>query len=665
MHALRPFAAVAAAGLLAYAPLLAQTRAATDPAARAAIAVGGREQTATEQALHVLSRLSFGPRPGDAEKVRAIGVDRWIAAQLAPERLADAATDALVARYETLHEEPGALARDFAALRRARNAAQREATREGDTSSRREMRRETLRENPELRQVQQRIQRSNAQLQSAKLARAVSSERQLQELMVDFWENHFSVFAGKGATRYYLAEYDRDVIRPRAFGKFRDLLGAVAKSPAMLFYLDNWQSRADSTQPTLAGGGVGPAGRGAGGNALRQALEKAMRADGTIDESLLPATLRRRWERMPADQKQRLQNGLRQVAQRRPRGLNENYARELLELHTVGVDGGYTQKDVIEVARALTGWTMAPNEGSGFVFRPEMHDAGEKIVLGQRLKAGRGIEDGEQVLDIVARHPATSRFIARKLVIRFVSDTPPAALVERAAKVFRETDGDIRETLRTIVTSPEFFSRAAYRSKVKTPFEVVASALRAVGATPDTTPRSAQQVARLGQPIFGRQTPDGWPDRADAWMNTGAILNRINFGLTVASGQLPGASLARWPSHAKLKDAPRAQQVDGVISSMLGGDVSPLTREVLMNGENPLLSRLASDSNAVAGAAAQMRDPDPPDEAEMMDAQRRPERPAGGGRQQRIVGALGRPARLDGIAQIVGLALGSPEFQRR
>jgi uncharacterized protein (DUF1800 family) len=213
-----------------------------------------------------------------------------------------------------------------------------------------------------------------------------------------------------------------------------------------------------------------------------------------------------------------------------------------MELHTLGVDGGYTQQDVIEVARALTGWSIDPQEGR-FVFRPVMHDADEKTVLGSRLSAGRGIEDGEDVLDILAKHPSTARHITRKLIVRFVSDTPPPQLVDRCAGVFSKTDGDIRRTLACVVTSPEFFSKSAYRSKVKTPFELVASALRATNAAPDATLRSSQIVTRLGQPTFGRQTPDGWPDRAEEWMNTGAMINRVNFGLALASGQVPGVNV--------------------------------------------------------------------------------------------------------------------------
>ncbi|HEY7861470.1 MAG TPA: DUF1800 domain-containing protein, partial [Gemmatimonadaceae bacterium] len=399
------------------------------------------------------------------------------------------------------------------------------------------------------------------ELQTAKVARAVISDRQLEEVMVDFWENHFTVFAGKGPERYFLGEYERESIRPHALGKFRDLLGAVAKSPAMLYYLDNWESTVDSARPAL----VSRAPRG------------------------------------------------------KSRGLNENYGRELLELHTLGVDGGYTQADVVNVARAFTGWTVEkPRQNGTFVFRPAMHDAGEKIVLGHTLPAGRGIEDGEAVLDIVSRSPATAHFIAAKLVRRFVSDSAPPALVDRVAGTFARSGGDIRECLRTIFASQEFFSRAAYKAKVKSPFELVVSALRAVSAQPDSTPRTAQMVARLGEPLYGHLAPNGYPERGDAWINTGAILQRINFGLAVAAGRVPGASLANWPDGRELAAQPREAQVDGVIRTILAGEASPDTRKVLELGVNPM----AGDSAAAY-------------------------------------------AKSDGFANIVGLALGAPEFQRR
>jgi uncharacterized protein (DUF1800 family) len=562
------------------------------------VAAEGRELTADQQVAQALNRLTFGPRPGDAAHVRSVGVDRWIALQLEPERMRDEPGRRVVERFETLE----ASSRDLVALfARVRQARRQQAMRD-DTTSRADARRRAMEADPHLRDAARRLQRAVADLQAAKVARAVVSERQLQELMVDFWENHFSVFAGKGQTRLFLNHYDRDVIRPYALENFRELLGAVARSPAMLFYLDNWQSAADSAHSAL-GGRAGGTGRG-----------------------LRP--------------------------QRRPRGLNENYARELLELHTLGVDGGYTQQDVIEVARALTGWSIDQRQGE-FAFRAAIHDADEKLVLGVRLRAGRGIEDGEEVLDILARHPATARHIARKLALRFVSDSPPPELVARAAETFRRTNGDIRAVLRTIVTSPEFFSRAAYRTKVKSPFELVTSALRAVSAGIDTTPRTAQIVARLGQPIFGRQTPDGWPELGSEWMNAGAILNRINFGLAVAAGRVPGATLDRWTHTTSLASAGREAQVEGVVRSLLGGEASPETWMILKSGDNPLAGPPAADTIDTM---------DPGDMSVLAD--REAKRPRGRG-MRAGAGALGRPVALEGLAQVVGLALGAPEFQRR
>src|SRR5438067_2562725 len=531
------------------------------PVVQAVVSAEPRELLPDDKIQQVLDRLGFGARPGDVEKVRAMGVDRWIALQLTPDRIDDAPANDLASHYVTLNAKTSELVETFRQVQQARRREQMQLRADGDTvAGKRDARREALANDPQLRDLARRSQRILGDVQSAKLALAVVSERQLDEVMVDFWENHFSVFSGKGQTRLFLASYDRDVIRPHALGRFRDLLEAVAKSPAMLFYLDNWQSAADSLHPTLA--------------AARQGRGLLGRRPG-IGRFPRPAA------------------AIAAPPQRRARGLNENYARELMELHTLGVDGGYTQKDVIEVARALTGWSMNQRDGE-FVFRPEMHDAGEKIALGHTLAAGRGIEDGEDVLDIVARHPSTARFITTKLVRHFVSDSASPALVRECASIFMKTDGDIRETVRCIGTSPEFFSRAAYRAKVKTPFEVVASALRAMNAQPDTTPRTAQLVARLGQPIFGRQTPDGWPDRGDAWMNTGAILNRINFGLAVAAGRVSGASLATWPYTATLRAESRPAQVDGVIKAILGGQSSTETRAILLSGDNPLIEKLAS-----------------------------------------------------------------------
>jgi uncharacterized protein (DUF1800 family) len=530
-----------------------------------------------ERAVHVLTRLAFGPRPGEVDRVAAMGVDRWIDAQLDPAHIADPVADRLLATLETQRKSNVELLADHPEPQEVQQRINQSRSNGSAVV-------ETAADSALLKRTQRDAAQLTSEITSATLVRAVASERQLDEVMTQFWENHFSVYLPKSPNRYAMATYDRDVIRPHALGKFRDLLEAVAKSPQMLFYLDNSQSAVDSLHPNID----------------EYAIESRRRVSANPDAQSL-ATLPHR---------------------RGGRGVNENYARELLELHTVGVDGGYTQKDVQEVARALTGWTIqAPQLGGGFLFRPELHDAGDKLVLGHALRGGRGIEDGEDVLDILATHPSTARFIVTKLARHFVADDPPAELVNRCAATFSKTGGDIRETMRCIVHSPEFFSRAAYRAKVKSPFELVASALRALGAPADTTARYPALVAQLGEPIYGHLTPEGWPDRGDAWMNSGAILNRINLGLRLAAGQVAGVKLANWPPAARLGALPMNAQVDSVVSELLGGDVSADTRRILTARDNPVLTN-----------ASKTAKPQP------------------------------QPA---GLAAIVGLALGSPEFQRR
>ena len=626
---------------------VAQQRSAT----KSATAPSGieREQTADQQVIQVLNRLAFGPRPGDVAKVRAMGVDAWINEQLYPDRINDGPMDQVLARYSFLQQDQNALAAQYAQAQREQRMIKRDTTGAAQAAAPAGL---------------QAFRKSRAQvvgqLESARVARAVASDRQLQEVMTDFWENHFNVFVGKNPVEaYYLTDYDR-TIREHALGKFRDLLGAVAHSPAMLVYLDNAQSHANPGQPTLAAarGGMTIARGAAGVNGLPD-IEMIIRR-----RNLDPAQAQQLRQRLAAQKKA---------------GLNENYGRELMELHTLGVDGGYTQQDVIEAARALTGWSVRlPAQGGGFIFRPEWHDAAEKTFLGHKLAAGRGEQDGEDVLDILARSPATAHFLSLQLARRFVSDSPSTALVNAGAQTYMKTGGDIREVVRTIVTSPEFFSSRVYHSKVKSPFEVVVSAARALGAQPDTTPRTALAIAYLGEPIFGHRDPNGWPETGDAWMNTGAILNRINFGQAVAANRLPGATISMWPGSDALSSAPREAQVDAVVYSILEGAASPDTRKILMSGEHPLAS-------AARQAATQEKVQAPADDSAsdmtMMNAgaangaARGAGNGARGAAKQDGLAGLGRalarnpvtgpPPQLTGLAQVVGLALGSPEFQRR
>jgi len=476
--------------------------------------------------VHALSRLGFGPRPGDVERVRAMGLAAWIERQLDPARIDDGAAMRIIGALPALTMTTAQLQREYP------RPDPRQKSADPQMSPR-----ETMRPAPEKRPF-----RIVTDMQAARMVLAIESERQLQELMVDFWFNHFNVHAAKGEVKWYVTAYERDVIRPNALGNFGGLLRGTATHPAMLFYLDNWLStRADFTVPF---------GRNRGKRA----------------------------------------------------GLNENYARELMELHTLGVDGGYTQRDVTEVARAFTGWTIdRPREAARFVFRPLTHDRGEKTVLGMRLPAGGGQDDGERVLTMLLHHPATARFIATKLVRRFVADEPPPALVERVAATFRATDGDIKAMLRTIVAAPEFWAQDARRAKIKKPFEYVASAVRAVGGHVDARAGFglARSVAEMGEGLYAAQPPTGYPDRAEAWVNAGALLARLNFALALTQRRLPGVTLDLVPlgrDHA----TPDAV-LDRLLETLLHGGASAQTRAVLTAQlTNPEIRRQTPDDRGPA-----------------------------------------------------------------
>src|SRR6266849_3088726 len=530
------------------------------------------ELSADEAILHALNRLAYGPRPGDVERVRQMGLAKWIEEQLNPASIDDKTIQARLANYPTLRLSTAKLIDEYPQPKQAakvagltkeefkeQQAEKRRASAAGETVERDTRAgqgqaaaggdgeaqpqnaegapaKQEMNDTPAPMKMDQprgnlatnglatrnalgggdpnnvpravaddskRPQRIVAELGMAKVTRAIYSEQQLQQVMDDFWFNHFNVFAGKGEDRYYLTSYERDVIQPHAFGKFKDLLTSTAKSPAMLFYLDNFLS----ADPRAA---------------QRQAAERAMRQQ------------RRRggfgWPPRPSANPQQ--------AKKNDRGLNENYGRELMELHTLGVDGGYTQKDVTEVARCFTGWTIdKPRQYADFKFDDKLHDPDPKIVLGKKIHAG-GMKDGEQVIDLLVHHPSTARFISTKLARRFVSDTPPPALVSRMAETFQSSDGDIKAVLHTMIWSPEFWSRESYRAKIKTPFELVVSAVRALGTDVDTPMPLVQWVGRIGEPLYQCQPPTGYSDKADAWVNTGALLNRLNYSLALAGNKM-------------------------------------------------------------------------------------------------------------------------------
>jgi len=417
------------------------------------------------------------------------------------------------------------------------------------------------------------------ELIQAKLLREIYSDRQLQEVMTDFWFNHFNVFIGKDADRYLLTGYERDVIRPHVFGKFEDLLVATAQSPAMLFYLDNWLS-------------VGPNSDVANGIRNRQ------------------------------DWKRRAQiNGPKKRAKGNRNGLNENYGRELMELHTLGVNGGYTQEDVTEVARVFTGWTLKqPRKGGGFTFEERMHEPGDKIVLGHRIKPN-GEKEGLEVLHILAHQPATAKFVCGKLAMRFVSDDPPPALVDRMAQTFLKKDGDIREVLKTMFSSPEFWSPEIYRAKVKTPLEFIISAVRATGADVNEAMPLANQLQQMGMRPYSMQPPTGYSMKASTWVNSAALLDRMNFAMALTAGKIRGATVDLDHFAAAPGASTDAQGTLAALeNTLLAGDVSKQTHDVISARlQEPKISRRKLDDSS----------------------------------------------RPPNTAAIEGLLLGSPEFQRR
>jgi uncharacterized protein (DUF1800 family) len=644
-----------------------------------------------QRALHALNRLTFGPRPGDVDRVMAMGVDKWIEQQLHPERIDDSALEARLEPLRTLRMDGRALVENFpppqlikqvadgrgsmpsdqteraiyesqvekyqenqekrAAKTQPANQAgddqgmmlteeQKAERREARMSAReqfdrilalptpdqrmqailamdpqqRQMLARAL--NPEDRQQlmdsltpQQREQlmaMNNpprvvaAELMEGKVLRAAYSQRQLDEVMTDFWFNHFNIFIGKGADRYLVTEYERDVIRPHALGKFQDLLMATAKSPAMMFYLDNWQSVGPRSQVGL---GESP-------RARNNARLGRIRPFGGPFGLPYPKP-RQHPQRRPQPAN----------AKKQPRGLNENYARELMELHTLGVDGGYTQKDVTEMARVFTGWTIRePRRGGDFDFNPRMHEPGTKFVLGHTIKE-HGEDEGKEVLQILAHHPSTAHFISKKLAMRFVSDNPPEALVNRMAETFLKSDGDIRQVLRTMFRSPEFWAPQAYRAKVKTPLEFVVSAVRASGADVSNALPLVQTLNQMGMPLYGAQPPTGYSMKAETWVNSAALLNRMNFALRFTSGRMPGVSFA--PERvlgSAVAPSDSTAALARLENTLLAGDVSKQTHETILK-------------HAV----------DPQVTGRLLDD----------------------PSRPVNVGVLAGLILGSPEFQKR
>jgi len=566
------------------------------------------ELTEDQAILHALNRLAYGPRPGDVEHIRQIGLEKWIDQQLHPDSIDDSALDARLAKYPTLSKSSRQLLEEFPPPNQA--AKQAGETKDEYKQQIQEKRREAMAQvmdtgNDNVDKAESalaKIQGPNrivAELSMGKIDRAIYSQRQLEAVMEDFWFNHFNVFAGKGADRWLLTSYVRDTIRPRTMGKFQDLLIATAKSPAMLFFLDNWQSvdpvAFKQHQQEIA---------------MRRARYQGLFEVGSPP---MPGYFPSPGAAVPGEQ------GAAR-AQQQDRGLNENYGREVMELHTVGVDAGYTQQDVIEMARCLTGWTVRmPRRDPDFVFKPEFHAEGKKVVMGRTFDYG-GEKDGEEALQMLASDPHTARFISTEIAHHFVSDNPPPALIDRMVKDYESTGGDIRSLLKTMIYSPEFWSKETYRAKVKTPLELVASTARALNSDVAVSLPLAQWVGRMGEPLFLCQPPTGYSDKAETWVNTGALLNRLNFALAFASGHLVGTNVELAPMFGEDASKDPEMALARSLELFLGGQVEPQTRQTL---------------------EARLGDP------QVLQAQ------------------LDDPVKQVNEGLLSGLVLGTPEFQRR
>ncbi len=631
----------------------------------------GKALTEDQKILHVLNRLGFGARPGDVEKVKAVGLKNYIERQLDSLSIPDSIAESKVRSLEVFnmstaevfakYPNPGALLRMLDGNRNNNQAANNEEM----TDQQRRERQQKLREYYErydLRPAGQLV----PQITANRVLRAVYSERQLQEVMVDFWQNHFNVYAGKAAVRWYIPSYERDVIRKNALGNFKDLVIGTAQHPAMLFYLDNFENVSPNANTNQRGGGNNRQLQQVlrNGNLTPQMRERLKQRTGATD-----AEIDARIREMRNNPNQQMPQ-----QQQRQRGLNENYARELMELHTLGVDGGYTQQDIIEVAKAFTGWTIADPRGyrsvaaneikgkenrqlnrlqriagvpddieSGeFYFNPRLHESGTKNVLGQKINEG-GIKDGLKVIDLLVSQPATARFIAKKLAVKFVNDNPDEQLVGRVAKAFQDSKGDIKTTLRALFNDKEFFAPENYRAKIKTPFELAISAVRTIGGETNGGPAFVAMLNKLGEVPYGYQAPTGYPDTAEDWVNTGALLERLNFSVALASNRIPGTT-----ANLKLfESASKTSILEKTLETVLDNDVSAATKQTLMKQiEQPLPDvKAPEDTN---------------DDLEITNLRGQGQQ-GNRNRQGRLLPPSGNPD----VFKIVSLVLGTPEFQRQ
>jgi uncharacterized protein (DUF1800 family) len=643
--------------------------------------------TEKQAAAHLLNRFAFGPRPGEVDAVVKLGLDRWLERQLGAD-LPDGKVQEDLRELPALGMTTAQILKTYppagVILVQAKQAGIiPDDVKKGDLKKKEnEEQRNALKDKVMAFAAEQGYRPEKellGQLMTQKLVRAVESENQLEEVMTDFWYNHFNVSLTDNKARPFLLSYERDAIRPHALGNFRDLLEATAKSPAMLVYLDNAQSTAAVDEPTTMADEMGRTPRRRARFGGRGLGRSAGEPDGFSGAGMLAAR-QNRLARSPEPRK------------RKQQGVNENYARELMELHTLGVDGGYSQQDVVAVARAFTGWTILPvqpkareaaetrlakaervgglgfHQEGDFLFRADQHDAAPKTILGVQLPAGRGIEDGEAVLDLLAAQQATAKHIASKMAVRFISDHPSQALVDRLTGVYLKTGGDVRRMIVAIAESPEFWSRDAVGAKIKSPFELTASALRITGGDVIDPRELLKWLTRMGQPLYAYQAPTGYPDRAEAWVNTGSLLNRMNFGLQLAANRVKGVSIDLPTLNAGREPASREEALRTYAALLMPGRDLAAALKLLgpMVADPSLAKRVDQAAPKETGKTAKNVDP----AEDLLDAG--PEVAMQAPRTVKVRGKLGDELKAPvdrraptPLEQVVGVILGSPEFQRR
>ena len=622
--------------------------------------------TEQQAAAHLLNRFTFGATPRQVDEVVNTGLEKWFSQQLNANLKDDSLQD-MLKNYETLQMSNAEIVKTFPKGGQVFKMAVKEGVVDRDSAQTDKLKKEYKKELKNYMEKKDYRRQSELfqELINQKILRAAYSNNQLKEILTDFWFNHFNVSLTNKGIQHFITSYERDAIRPNALTNFETLLMATAKSPAMLNFLDNVKSSAPDSAMAM--------------NSASKRMAKKYGAQN--DMNAMPKT-----------------NANGKIKKPKTAGLNENYAREIMELHTLGVDGGYTQSDVTQAARVLTGWTVYPfeygkkpgkgvNEKMGedrlkklgyvhegdFLFAANRHDQGEKKVLGAAFTAGGGYEEGVRLIKMLAHHPSTAKFISRKIAVRFVSDNPPQSLVDKMAKTFLEKDGDIKQVLITMTSSPEFWSKESLREKTKSPFELAISSVRSLNAVVYQPIQLNNWITKMGQKVYFYQAPTGYPDRGQYWINTGSLLSRMNFGLALASQRIPGIKVNLLALN-KGHEPESAQNALVTYSKLIMPErdleetvkrLTPLLNDPDLDkkvdeaaGKTAPPQQAGMETNQDAMMSADITEKKVKDKVSIKDGKKGLDRNSYASMQS----AVGTNNML---SQVIGIIIGSPEFQRK